>query len=163
VTFAKERSRQSGFGCRFDRELRMRSAAGRPQRWNEPVLGSLRPIDKDRTELLFHTPTGRHAGAGHAMLAARMLRSGADRPAQFKLGDEVECVVAREGSRHPVPWAGDAGHGNRQRDVLGAALGISPAQCSTRRSAMSRSTTIGRASPTWNGHGSRSPALTAAR
>ena len=36
----------------------------------EPVLASLRPADGRLTGLHFHSPEGRHVGAGHAMMAA---------------------------------------------------------------------------------------------
>ena len=51
---------------------------------NEPVLASLRPTAEGRAELLFHTPTGRHIGAGHSMMAAAHveLRRDGRRPRQ---------------------------------------------------------------------------------
>ncbi len=74
---------------------------------SETVLATLTPIDAARTRLVFHTPTGRHQGAGHAMMAAAhvaLARAPAGDRMTFVLDDGSECVVGREGGLISVPW-----------------------------------------------------------
>ena len=94
---------------------------------NESVLASLRPMGKDRAGLLFHTPTGRHGGAGHAMMAAAHVELGRDagsrRKVVFALADASECVVIRDGARISVPWPVMPASAVDMVAVLSAALG----------------------------------------
>lgn len=92
----------------------------------EGVLASLRPTGKDRAQLLFHTPSERHTGAGHSMLAAGHVALGDDGARDrfvFELANGSECVVAREGSRIAMPWPVMPGSPVALADVLSAALG----------------------------------------
>jgi predicted PhzF superfamily epimerase YddE/YHI9 len=92
----------------------------------EPVLASLRRAGDDRAQLLFHTPSGPHTGAGHSMLAAAHVALGGvgarDRFV-FGLADGSQCVVSREGSRIAVPWPAMPGSPVDMTDALSAALG----------------------------------------
>lgn len=74
----------------------------------EDVLASLLPIGKERARLLFHTSSGRHSGAGHAMMAAAHVAlrgdGNAHQTAVLTLAGGSECVVTEEGTRIAVPW-----------------------------------------------------------
>jgi predicted PhzF superfamily epimerase YddE/YHI9 len=91
----------------------------------EPVLASLRATGSGRAQLLFHTPEGRHGGAGHAMLAAAHVALGGEGGEQFvfEFADGSECVVRRAGSRIEVPWPVMPGTPVGMTDALSAALG----------------------------------------
>jgi predicted PhzF superfamily epimerase YddE/YHI9 len=99
---------------------------------NESVLASLRPVAKDRAELLFHGPTGRHLGAGHAVMAAAHVAlrrdAGTSGRVVLTLPDTSEFVVSGEGSRISVPWPVMRASAVDMVDVLSAALGIRPAE-----------------------------------
>ncbi len=94
---------------------------------NESVLASLRPIDDARAELRFHTPTGPHSGAGHAMMAAAhvaLARAPGRRGTMvLALADRSECVVTGDGSRISVPWPVMPASPVDMVDILSAALG----------------------------------------
>lgn len=93
----------------------------------EPVLASLRPTGAGRAELLFHTPAGRHSGAGHSMLAAAHVQLGGDGRSRgssvFTLADNTECLISTEGSRIFVPWPVMPGSPVDMAAPLSAALG----------------------------------------
>jgi PhzF family phenazine biosynthesis protein len=93
----------------------------------EDVLASLRPIGRNRARLTFHTASGPHSGAGHAMLAAAHVQLGRDagggRSAVLELADMSECVVTSEGSRIAVPWPVMAWTAVDMVDALSEALG----------------------------------------
>lgn len=92
----------------------------------EPVLSSLRPVGDGRAELLFHSETGRHGGAGHAMAAAAhvLLARGEKSRATLVLADGSERVVTREGTRISVPWPVMSSVGVDMGGALSAALGV---------------------------------------
>jgi predicted PhzF superfamily epimerase YddE/YHI9 len=92
----------------------------------EPVLASLRSTGDGRAQLLFHTPSGRHTGAGHSMLAAAHVALGTDGRRDrfvFDLADRSECTVSREDSRIAVPWPAMPGSAVDMTNTLSAALG----------------------------------------
>jgi predicted PhzF superfamily epimerase YddE/YHI9 len=126
VTFATEIFRGNpAFVVSLDHEVPDDVLQQVTEQMKEPVLASLRLTGEGRAELLFHTPTGRHSGAGHSMLAAAHVALGIDRRDRFvfKLADGSECVVAREGSRIAVPWPVMPGSPVDMTDALSAALG----------------------------------------
>jgi PhzF family phenazine biosynthesis protein len=98
----------------------------------EDVLASLRPTGKDRARLLFHTATGPHCGAGHAMMAAAHVQlqrdPGAHRSAVLTLADTSECIVTGEGNRIAVPWPVMPASAVDMVDALSEALGVAAAK-----------------------------------
>ncbi len=92
----------------------------------ESVLSCLRRLPDGRYELLFNTPTGRHAGAGHAAAAAAhvlLMRTG-ETHGTFVLDDGSERTVTREGERISVPWPVMPSEPVDMTPVLSAVLGI---------------------------------------
>ena len=93
----------------------------------EDVLASVQPTGKGRARLLFHTSSGQHAGAGHAMLAAAhvVLRNegGSGRRAVLTSPDGSERVVTEEDSRIAVPWPVMPWSAVDMADELSRALG----------------------------------------
>lgn len=72
----------------------------------EAILSSLRQLGDDRFELRFHSPSGPHGGAGHALAAASHVMLGETGGARgtFVLADGSERIIVREGARTAVPW-----------------------------------------------------------
>lgn len=97
---------------------------------NETILASIRPLGNKRAELLFHTATGPHRGAGHATAAAAhvWLARQEEPTATFVLADGSERVVTREGARISVPWPVMASRAVPMADALSAALGVTVAE-----------------------------------
>ncbi len=99
---------------------------------NESVLASLRPLGKGRTKLLFHSPSGRHGGAGHAMMAAAHVAlghgsgSGSGGSVTFVLADASECVVSADGPHIAVPWPVMPASAVNKAGILSEALGATP-------------------------------------
>jgi PhzF family phenazine biosynthesis protein len=109
VTFASEPFRGNpAFVLSLDRGAPDPTLQKVAEQLREDVLASLQPAGKGRARLLFHTSSGRHSGAGHAMHAAAhvALRSdgGSNRRAVLTTPDGTECIVTEEGSRIAVPW-----------------------------------------------------------
>lgn len=97
----------------------------------EPVLASLRPGDGGLTSLHFHTPEGRHGGAGHAMMAAAHVgfeTMPQETALTFIMADGSQRRIRREGARISVPWPLMPFHALEKRHELGAALGARPIQ-----------------------------------
>jgi predicted PhzF superfamily epimerase YddE/YHI9 len=95
----------------------------------EPVLASLRPSDDGLTALHFHSPDGRHGGAGHAMMAAAHVGFEAlpqRTSLTFVMADGSRRTIRREGRRISVPWPLMPGYAIEKRHELGAALGAMP-------------------------------------
>jgi predicted PhzF superfamily epimerase YddE/YHI9 len=126
VTFATETFRGNpAFVVSLDGEVSDEVLQQVTEQLKEPVLASLRQTGDGRATLLFHTPTGRHTGAGHSMLAAAHVALGAGGRDRFvfELADGSECIVSREGSRIAVPWPVMPGSPVDMTDALSAVLG----------------------------------------
>lgn len=131
VTFAEEPFRGNpAFVLSLDRAVPDAVLQRVAAQLNEGVLASLRPLGQGRAEVLFHTRTGRHSGAGHAMMAAAHVELGRDArdSVVLVLADAGECVVSREGKRIAVPWPVMPASSVDMVDTLAAALGIAPAK-----------------------------------
>ena len=133
VTFANEPFRGNpAFVLWLERAVPDRVLQEVAAQLDESVLSSLRPIAEDRSELHFHGPTGRHGGAGHAMMAAAHVAlrrdAGTGGKAVLTLADTSEFVVSGEGSRTSVPWPVMPASAVDMVDVLSAALGIRAAE-----------------------------------
>jgi len=91
----------------------------------ESVLSCLRRRNDGRVELDFHTPTGRHGGAGHAAAAAAhvLLFETGETKGTVILDDGSERIVTRDGSRISVPWPLMAFDNAGTADALSAAIG----------------------------------------
>jgi PhzF family phenazine biosynthesis protein len=128
VTFATEPFRGNpAFVLSLDRgvlDLTLQKVA---EQLKEDVLASLQPAGTGRARLLFHTSSGRHSGAGHAMLAAAhvVLRgeNTGDRRVVLTAPDGSECVVTEEDSRIAVPWPVMPWSAVDVADTLSEALG----------------------------------------
>lgn len=98
----------------------------------EAVLASLRPAEEGLSALHFHSPDGRHGGAGHAMMAAAHVGFEAlpetATTLTFLMADGSRRQVRREGQRISVPWPLMPGQAIEKRRELGAALGSMPLQ-----------------------------------
>ncbi len=133
VTFASEPFRGNpAFVLSLDRVVPDAILQQVAAQLNEGVLASLRPTGEGRAEVLFHTATGRHAGAGHAMMAAAHVELGSEaggrRNAVLTLDDASERVVSREGVRIAVPWPLMPASAIDLVAALGSALGAVPAE-----------------------------------
>lgn len=128
VTFATEPFRGNpAFVLSLEQDVPDRVLQQVAAQLKEDVLASLVPIGKERARLLFHTPGGRHSGAGHAMMAAAHValhrHGNTQQTAVLALADGSECIVTEEGTRIAVPWPVMPWSAVDMADALSKALG----------------------------------------
>jgi predicted PhzF superfamily epimerase YddE/YHI9 len=130
VTFAEEAFRGNpAFVVSLADEMPDETMQALAGQLGEPVLASLRPAGGRLRSLHFHSPGGRHGGAGHAMMAAAHVGFEAtpeETALTFLMADGSRRTIRREGRRISVPWPLMPGHAIEKRKELGAALRSMP-------------------------------------